>query len=153
MKKRISALFVMLVMVLTCAALTSADQRGTKAEAKAMVEKALAFVKASGKEKSLAEFSTPKGRFVDKDIYIFAYDFNGRCIAHGSSSKLIGKDLIAMTDPDGKAMIKDMADLAKNGGGWYDYKWNDPLTKKMHAKSAYVKKADDTFWIGSGHYK
>jgi hypothetical protein len=66
-----------------------------------MVKKAKAFIKANGQEKAFAEFSNPKGQFVDRDIYIFVFDKKGNTLAHGGNSKLIGKNLYDLKDVDG----------------------------------------------------
>ncbi|HEX9047570.1 MAG TPA: histidine kinase, partial [Verrucomicrobiae bacterium] len=75
MLKKISfaCLFVLVVMA-TCA---WSAERGSKDEAKAVVEKCVKYIKENGKEKAFTEINNPKGMFVDKDIYIFAYDFQG----------------------------------------------------------------------------
>ena len=48
----------------------AAAEKGTAEEAVAMVKKAAALVKSSGKEKAFAEFNNPKGAFVDRDLYV-----------------------------------------------------------------------------------
>ena len=73
-----------------------AAEKGTTAEAESMVKKAVAYYKANGKDKSFAEFSNPKGQFVDRDLYIFVYDLTGKCVAHGANQKMIGIDLISL---------------------------------------------------------
>lgn len=118
-----------------------------KNEAVAMVEKALAYIQEKGKDKALAEFNNPHGAFVERGLYIFAYDFNGVNKALATHPALIGKNLIDMKDPDGKEIIRDMIGIVKKGGGWYDYKWDD------HEKSSYVVKVDDTLWLGCGEYR
>jgi signal transduction histidine kinase len=46
-----------------------------------------------------------------------------------------------------------MIALAKNkGNGWLDYKWTNPVSKKVEDKSTYVQRHDD-FFIGCGIYK
>ena len=64
-----------------------AADAGTKDEAVAMVKKAVDFIKANGADKAYAEFSNPKGQFVDRDLYITIYDMNGKCLAHGANAK------------------------------------------------------------------
>ena len=81
---------------------------GTANEAKALMVKAAAFVKAEGKEKAFAEFTKPKGKFVDRDLYIFAVDFNGITLAHGGNAKLA--DLIKRTDTAGIELANDLID-------------------------------------------
>ena len=152
MKKFIAAMLAILFLLVTCSILLAAE-KGTKAEAQAMVKKAIAFYKANGKDKALAVFSDPKGQFVDKDLYIFVYDLNGKCVAHGFNQKMIGKDLLDMTDSEGKAYVKERVTIAKTkGNGWQDYMFTDPISKKLEHKSAYIEKVDDII-IGCGVYK
>lgn len=158
MRKALVVIFVSLFLS-GAMGLASAEQKGsqgTKAEAKAMVEKAAVWVKKNGKEKTLAEITRAgtekKGEFLDRDLYIFAYDFNGVVLAHGANPKLIGKNLMEMQDADGKFLIKGLVETAKKGSGWYAYKWSNPITKKIEDKIAYVLKIDDSLWIGCGVY-
>src|SRR5512137_2023442 len=126
---------------------------GTPAEAKALVKKAIDYMKANGKDKSFAEFSNPKGKFVDRDLYIFVYNMEGKCVAHGFNQKMIGKDLIEMKDPDGKYFVKERIEIAKTKGkGWQDYKFTDPITRQIDHKRAYVERYED-YIVGSGIYK
>jgi len=133
--------------------ITFAAQFGTAAEAEAMVKKAVQLIKTEGKEKAFVEINNPKGKFVDRDLYIFVYDMSGKCVAHGFNSKMIGKDLIEMKDTDGKFFVKERIEIAKTKGkGWQDYKFTDPITKKIEPKSAYVERAEDLI-VGCGVYK
>ena len=117
-----------------------------KNEAVFMVEKALAYIEKVGKDRAIAEFNNPEGLFVDRGLYVFAYDFNGLNKALVTHPDLIGKNLIDMKDANGKEIIKDMIAVVKRGGGWYDYEWDG-----KH-KSSFVVKVDDTLWIGCGEY-
>jgi cytochrome c len=130
-----------------------AADRGTAAEAEAMVKKAIAFLKANGKEKTFAEIGNRKGQFVDRDLYITVYDLKGTCLAHGMNSAMIGKNLIDLKDPDGVPFVKERMELAKTKGKfWQDYKFTNPMTKKVEPKSMYCEKVDDII-IACGIYK
>lgn len=130
-----------------------ASELGTADEATAMVKKAAAYLKANGKEKTLAEISNPKGQFVDRDLYISVYDMNGNVLAHGANAKLIGKDVSALKDADGKEFIKEILAKAKSGGkGNADYKWPNPVSKEIQSKTVYFEKSDDMV-LSSGYYK
>jgi len=124
---------------------------GTPEEAKTLVEKAIAFYKANGKEKALAEFSKPKGQFTKGDLYIFAYNPMGTIIAHGGDPKLVGQDFTGVQDPDGKYFAREFIKIGPEGG-WVDYKWMNYVTKKVDAKTTYLKRIDDVI-IGCGAYK
>ena len=66
---------------------------------------------------------------------------------------MVGKDLLDMRDIDGKYLIKSLIEVANTKGkGWVDYKWPNPVTNAIEAKSSYVKKYEDML-IGCGIYK
>lgn len=132
-----------------------AAEKGSSSEAVAMVKKAAALIKADGKDKAFAAFSDPANKeYHDRDLYIYVYDMNGVALAHGVNPKMVGKNLLDMKDNEGKAMIQEMVKVAKGkGSGWVDFKWPNPVTKAIEAKSGYVEKVDDTMFVGSGIYK
>ncbi|NVO16339.1 MAG: cache domain-containing protein [Rhodoplanes sp.] len=127
----------------------------TPEQAKAFVEKAVAYYKTAGKEKALAVFSDPKGEFVEGDLYVFAMDAaDGKLtmLAHGANKGLIGKPQIDMKDAEGKAFNQEMAAaIAKGDTAWVDYKWPNPATKKIASKRSYIVKVGDVV-IGAGVY-
>lgn len=130
-----------------------AGEVGSAAEAEGMVKKAIAYLNANGKDKAFQEISNPKGQFVDRDLYITVYDLNGKCLAHGANSKMIGKDLMGLKDPDGVPFVKERMELAKKKDKfWQDYKFTNPLTKKIEPKSMYCEKAGDII-VACGIYK
>jgi len=132
---------------------TFAAEYGTATEAEAMVKKAIAYLKANGKDKAFAEFSNPKGQFVDRDLYVTVYDLNGKCLAHGADRTMIGKDLMGLKDTDGKAFIKERMELAKTKGKyWQDYKFRNPVSTKIEPKSMYCERVEDII-VACGIYK
>ncbi len=152
MKKLISSILVVLSLLVANGVAWGAD-KGTADEAKALVAKASAYLKANGREKALAEFNNPKGSFVDRDLYIFVVDTNGLTVANGNNAKLIGKNVIDMKDQDDKYFIKSFIELGNTKGkGWVDYRWINPQTKAIATKSTYIEKNGDLL-IGCGIYK
>lgn len=150
MKKAVG-LFIILSLLLVNVGFSA--ERGTLADAEAMVKKAVAYLKANGRDKGLAEISNPKGQFIDRDIYVFADDINGKCIAHGQNQKMIGKDNYDLTDASGKLFVKERINIAKTKGkGTHTYKFQNPLTKKLEEKTVYFEKFED-FVVGSGAYQ
>lgn len=151
------ALFGAAALSLSMFAMSStalAADKGTPDEAVAMVKKAVALIKSDGKEKAFAAIADPAyTEFHDRDLYIYVYDLNGVALAHGNNPKMVGKPLIGLKDNEGKPMIKEMVELAKSKGkGWVDFKWPNPVTKAVEAKSGYIEKVDDML-VGSGIYK
>ena len=153
MKKLIAIMIGLGLLGLLGRSVSFAAEFGTAPEAEAMVKKAIQLIKTEGKEKAFVEINNPKGKFVDRDLYIFVYDMDGKCIAHGFNQKMIGKELIEIRDSDGKLYVKERVEIARTKGkGWQDYKFTDPITKKIEPKSAYVERVENMI-VGCGVYK
>lgn len=131
-----------------------AADNGTPDEAKAMVEKAVALIQAEGKDNAFKKIDDKSGSFVDRDLYVFVISLeSGNTVAHGTNKALIGKNLTKVKDADGKLFVNEMLELGKTAGqGWVDYKWANPVTKKIEAKSSYIRKVGDVI-VGVGVYK
>jgi signal transduction histidine kinase len=142
---------------LACALVMSfsahAETKATAADATAMVKKGVAFIKANGKEKGYAEISNKDGQFIANDLYLTVYGLDGTVRAHGANAKMIGKNLLDLKDIDGKEFVKERVELAKSKGTfWQDYKFTNPVTKKIEPKSMYCEKLEDMAVCG-GIYK
>jgi cytochrome c len=141
------------LLSLVVAGLVMPLQAETKAEAEAMVKKAIAFAKAQGTDKALAEISKTDGQFVKGALYVFVYDLQGKVRAHGQNPKLVDKDMLEAKDPDGVFYVKERIALVKaKGKGWQDYKFSNPTSKKIEDKTAYVELHDNLIF-GCGVYK
>jgi len=124
-----------------------------KSDAIALVDSAIAFYKANGKDKAFAEINNKQGQFVKGSLYVFIWSPKGVILAHGANEKLIGKDMYPLKDSDGKPFVKEAVEIGNaKGSGWVDYKWPNPVSKKVEAKSTYVKKVDDLIFA-CGIYK
>ena len=92
---------------LTFTGVTLAQERGTREEAKAMVDAGIEHVKKVGPDQAFKDFSDKSNKdWQKKDLYIFAYTMEGVNVAHGANAKLIGKNLIELKDPNGKPLIQ-----------------------------------------------
>ncbi len=146
-------IFLLFLMIPGVAAL-AADDHGSRGEAQAMVERAAAFLKANGREAALAEFANQKGQFIDRDLYVVAYAAaDGVRLSHPYNLKLVGKSVTEAKDFDGKSYGVEILSVANTAGhGWVDYKFSDPINKKLGDKSLYVLKVGDII-LGCGAYK
>jgi cytochrome c len=123
-------------------------------EAEAMVKKGVAYIKSNGKEKGYAEITSKSSQFRDRDLYLVVYGLDGKVWAHGQNEKMVGKVLIDLKDIDGKEFVKERTELAKTKPTfWQDYKFTDPLTKKVEPKSMYCERLDDTVVCGGIYHQ
>ncbi len=86
--------------------------------------------------------------------YVFIYTFDGICIADPILEQNKGRNLIDFEDPDGKKVIKDLIDVAKEvDGGFVEYIWNKPIINELAPKISYAKSFEPWGWmVGSGVY-
>lgn len=131
-----------------------AQERGTKEEAKAMADAAFDHIKKVGADKAYKDFTTDKAAWTKKDLYVMVYDNKATGLAHGANEKIVGKDMSQIKDANGVPIVTGMIAMAAKGGGWFDYDWPDPVTKKVMAKSTYAhKQPNGEGFIGVGIYR
>ena len=90
-----------------------AQSSGTAAEAKAMLEKAVAAVKAD-KAKAIASFIAGTDGFKDRDLYPFCFNVSDGII-NAAPPSVRGKDVRTLKDPTGKAFGEEIYKAAQDG--------------------------------------
>ncbi len=132
--------------------------QGTAAEAKAMLEKAVAAVKAD-KAKALDTINPGEGGFLDRDLYVFCFNISdGKAVATGSSNpsgrKVIGQDVRTLKDATGRVWGPDLYAAAKEGQiTEVSYMFPKPGADTTPvAKVSFVTKVGD-LGCGVGYYK
>ena len=131
-----------------CAA-ASAGEYGTAAEARAMLDKAVAAIKAD-KAKALSSFTKGEGGFKDRDLYPFCSGPDGAFTAHPS---LMGRSMKELKDKNGKAIGEEMLKVAQEGKvAEVAYMWPRPGSTEPVQKVSYITKVSDQV-CGVGYYK
>ena len=87
--------------------------------------------------------------FVQGELYLFVYDLDGVCLAHGEQSYLLWQNLYDYKDTFGNYVIRSLIKTGQKGGGWATYEWKK-ATKISYVKE--VKKNKKTYIIGCGFY-
>ncbi len=129
-----------------------AGEHATPQEAVAMVAKAVKAISAD-RANTLRTITAKDKQWVSGDLYPVVYDMNGKCLAHGQNTRQVDKNMIDLTDADGKKFIRKRVSLAKSKSQfWQDYRFTDPVTKTVLQKSAYCEKAGDVI-VCAGIYK
>ncbi|MCX6692402.1 MAG: cache domain-containing protein [Methanoregula sp.] len=130
----------------------AAEQRDvTAGELVTFVRGAAEYAKKEGKEQAAAAFQNTSGPFVKGELYVIAYDFNERNIAHPYSPWIANLSLKHYTDQDSVATIAGLSDLARRGGGFAHTTQRIPaggnliFAPKLH----YVLPVDGTWWVSA----
>ena len=134
-------------------------QFGTADEAKAMLVKAAAAVKAD-KTKALDLINKGEGGYLDRDLYAYCFELSddGKILAVGSNNaKLnLGKDVRALKDATGKVIGPELHAAAQKPEGQFtevSYMVPRPGADKTPVpKVSFVTKVSD-LGCGVGYYK
>jgi len=142
------------LLVLSWAAAVHADSAD---DAVALVKKAKAHLKKQGPEKACKDFADPAAGFQNGELYVVLQDVREagtlKIVCHAKNPRLNGKDLTELKDADGKQFNKEVISLVKEKGqGWLDYRWVNPVSGKIEAKSSYIE-SQDGLVIVAGIYK
>jgi signal transduction histidine kinase len=140
-------------LTLSTAAIAQQGQFGTPAEAKAMLAKAVAAVKAD-KAKALAMFTKGEGGFKDRDLYPFCFNTDDGKVTATLTASVMGQDVRTIKDKAGKAFGEEMYKVVKEGTtAEVSYLWPRPGTDTTPVqKVSFITKVGDQ-GCGVGYYK
>ena len=127
--------------------------RASADDARAMLERAVAFAGAEGVGKAAEAFNDRGGEFVKDDLYVFMVDLaSGRFQAMGMNPALADTDALGLHDAAGHALVAEMVEKLKGADeASVDYVWRNPVTNAVEKKRSYVRKVGGSL-IGVGHY-
>ena len=146
------------VGLLYCCGSALAQQFGTAAEAKAMLEKTVAAIKAD-RAKTLDQINKGEGGFLDRDLYPFCGNVSdGKSVAIGNpnAKQLIGTDARTLKDLTGKAFGEELFAAGQKPEGQItevSYMFPRPGADKTPvSKVSFVTRVGDLY-CGVGYYK
>ena len=142
-EKALLVLTVFFVPVLAVAA--------TPEEAEALLNEAVAFYEANGKDATFEEINNPDGKFRRGELYIFVYDSDAVVVAHGADRGRVGIDRTNQQDENGKFFAREIMQVGESGGS-VDYVWHNPVTGTIQPKTSYIKLVDG-YRFGCGIYR
>jgi cytochrome c len=127
-------------------------QFGSAAEAKTMLEKAVAELK-SNEGAALAKFNKGEGGFKDRDLYVFCYDMTSAKFTAHVNQSLLGTDIKALKEKDGSPLGEKVFNATKAGTiSTVSYNFPKPGTTEPVPKESYVTQVG-TQGCGVGYYK
>jgi hypothetical protein len=150
MFRNVAFVMVYIALLVLAAASTQAAQYGTAEEAKAMLDKAVAAVKAD-KAKALDMFNKGEGGYKDRDLYVWcANASDGVLTAHPTHK---GKELSDIEGKKGAPFGQEIMQKATEGTiKEVTYWWPRPGSDKPLEKTMFYTKAGDQI-CGAGYYK
>jgi cytochrome c len=148
-------LFFAALLLLPFVSMNTASAADKAEIAQSMVEKAIAHYKEVGYDKAVADFNNKDGAFVDGEFYVINFTKDGMFKTHAINPKLIDNPkLPSLKDVNGKVILDEMIKGGQAGpeGGWSEYTWTNPATKKLSPKKTFAKEYDG-YYFGVGYYE
>jgi Single Cache domain 2 len=136
----------------------TAFAQGSAAEAKAMLDKAVAAVK-TDKAKALDMFNKGEGGFLDRDLYPVCFNAgDGKILAvvNPNAKKFIGTDVRSLKDATGKVYGPDLYAAAQKPEGQISevsYMFPRPGTDPKPVPKVSLVTRVDGLGCGVGYYK
>jgi len=134
---------------------TTAFAQGSAADAKAMLEKAVAAIKAD-KAKALDQINKGENGFVVGDLYPFCFNLSdGLLVANGNPNVkgLLGKDVRTFKDPTGDLYGPRLYDVKEGQVTEVSYMSPKPGADKTWVPKASFATAVAGLGCGVGYYK
>jgi hypothetical protein len=128
------------------------SQFGTAAEARAMLDKAVAAIK-SDRVKALEMFNSGEGGFRDRDLYMFCFNAKSGIFNAHVVKTLLNTDIRAVKERDGSPLGQKIFDAVKEGAvTTVSYNFPRPGSDVPVPKESYVTAVGDQA-CGVGYYK
>ena len=127
-------------------------RQGTADEAHALVQRAAVLFKRKGRA-SLAEITDAASGFLDRDMYVFAWDRQLVYHAFAGKAHNVGKRADQVLGTEVAKLTRDVWAVAQTGGGWVDYDFLNPATGQVAPKTSFVVPVGDDLVLGCGVYK
>ena len=136
------------VVAAAVGAIALAADRGTPEEAKALLNKAAAHYGKVGRTQALGDFMSKKGPWLDRDLYVVCIAANHTITANGAYPAYVGTSSDALKDADGKPLGAAFWNaVAKTSEGTVEYRWFNPVSKRIERKVGFVRKAGDELLV------
>ena len=122
------------------------------AEAKVLLDKAVAYFDNNGVARAFCAFNDPNGAFRQGPLYVFAINMDGVYFAHSAAPTLIGTSLRDTRDaagqPIGELVMKAVTTKQSSP---VEYMWLNYETNKVERKHTFLKEVEK-FVLGVGYY-
>jgi len=155
MNRRILALTLSTLALLSGAIFAVAQTSGSAAEAKAMFDRAITALKAN-EATALAAFNDKSNKdYHDRDLYVFCYHMSDGIFTAHVNDKLMGTDVRNLKvgdDPLGQRIFDIVKSAPEGTVSTVDYKFPKPGASEALAKQSYVTRIGNE-GCGVGYYK
>lgn len=94
-----------------------------------------------------------RGLRFEGENYVFAFDFDGIARVQPAVPAYEGQNKSELKDARGRYFVRELIEIGRKGGGFYEYDWKNPKTGQVETKYSYIDSIPELGWaIGAGIY-
>ncbi|WP_341888039.1 methyl-accepting chemotaxis protein [Variovorax sp. YR752] len=139
--------------LLTSAVASIRLRQGSADEARDLVERAIGCMHEHGYEAACRLMRDRANGFVDRDLYVFVADREGRYLLHAARPEKEGSRIHDVPGIDGDRFVVDAWERTERGGGWIEYDILNAETGVVQPKASYMQRFDEKRVVGCGVYR
>ena len=125
-------------------------KRVSKKQLVGFVKEAKAFIRIYGISMAVSEFQNKKGLFFRGSLFIYAFDYKGKVLAHGRYPNMRNLNLYQKVDFRGHFYIQEQIKMVEfQKKGFIEYKVMNFKVNRVETRLAYVEKVNKKIWIGA----
>jgi len=133
--------------------LAGTSERGTPADAQAMLQLALEHFNQVGRDQAYADFNAGQPPFKDRDLYVACIAQDHTEPVNGGFPQYIGSSADLVIAENGKPVgqaVWDAVAVSENGIGEVSYQWVNPVSGTTERKTLFAQKfGDDVCGVGA----
>jgi len=120
---------------------------------KQLVNKAITYAQEYGSQELFQRINNPIGAFVEGPLYLWVYDFDGNCFAHGRNIGFVGRNRLEWQDARGNYRNKQIIQsLQDKESMWIEYYESGDVLKRAYVHRFKDPEDGKQYFIGGGYY-
>ncbi|MCA9770230.1 cache domain-containing protein [Candidatus Dependentiae bacterium] len=115
-----------------------------------LVHSGAGFLRTETEKKAFAAFIETNGKFIQGDLGIFVYAFNGICLANADNNSFIWRNMLDAKDDKNMPYVQVLINTVRQGSGKVTYTING-IQRIVFIER--VDKGERSYVVGSGYFK
>jgi signal transduction histidine kinase len=118
-----------------------------------LVQRAVNYAENNSAKALFPRVNSPEGVFVQGDIYLWVFSFEGNVYAHGNNQAIVGRNQINWQDSNGKYRNQIIIDKLKNQkSAWINYTGTGGIAKRAYVEKFTDPETGKKYFVGSSYY-
>ncbi len=115
-----------------------------------LVQKAIGYIKAQGRNAAFAEFNKPHGKFSIGGMRVVVYTFDGLCLSNGEDPDFVGYNLLNRVNEYGQPTVQQLIEAVRREGRAWLNQWERNAYKFVYGEK--IDLPEGQIIVSSGYW-